>query len=335
MNISIILDHLNGLTKPPGSLGRLEELAAKLCLCQKTLKPQTKPRHIIIFAADHGVTKEGISAWPAEVTELMIKNIVSGGAASSVLANTTNTALDVVDVGSFGQPIDKGNNYKNARIANGTANLAKEPAMTRKQFEQVLQIGSEEAECAINNGAQVVAAGEMGIGNTTASSCLSTLLCDVPVESITGPGAGADDRIISRKIQIVSDAVEKVRSQSVGDNIEDIASVCGFEIAAMAGFYMTAAKLKTIMVIDGFISTAAALIAEVLSNGTRNYMIASHCSAEPGHKILLEKLQLQPLLDWSMRLGEGTGALLVMPLLDAAADIVSKMATFESAGIKQ
>jgi nicotinate-nucleotide--dimethylbenzimidazole phosphoribosyltransferase len=335
LTINEIYNHLNNLTKPPESLGRLEELAAKLCLCQQTLKPQTRPRQIVLFAADHGVVEEGVSAWPAEVTELMIDNILSGGAASSVLAKTTQTQLKLVDVGSLCQNKKDSKFYRCVQIAKGTANLAKVPAMTKEQFEKAVQIGKEEAENAVKNRAKILAAGEMGIGNTTAASCLSVLLCDVPVENVIGPGAGADDKILSRKIQVVCSAIKRIRTQSNGNLAEDIASVCGFEIAAMAGFYIKAAELKTVMVIDGFISTAAALIAEVLFKGSRDYMIASHCSAEPGHKVLLKKLQLKPLLDWSMRLGEGTGALLVMPLLDSAADVMAKMATFESAGIKQ
>lgn len=335
LTISEIRNHLDNLTKPQGSLGQLEELAAKLCLCQQTLKPQTKPRQIILFAADHGVVKEGISAWPAEVTELMIDNILDGGAASSVLAQTTQTELKIVDIGSLSQNKKNCKFFRCAQVAKGTANLAKVSAMTKEQFEKAMRIGKEEAEEAVNNGAKILAAGEMGIGNTTAASCLSAILSDEPVENVTGPGAGADDKILSQKTRIISDAVARVKKNSNGNIVENIASVCGFEIAAMAGFYIKAAELKTVMVIDGFISTAAALIAEVLFKGSRDYMIASHCSAEPGHKVLLKKLQLKPLLDWSMRLGEGTGALLVMPLLDGAADIVTKMATFESAGIKQ
>ena len=335
LTISEIRNHLDNLTKPQGSLGQLEELAAKLCFCQQTLKPQTKPRQIILFAADHGVVKEGISAWPAEVTELMIDNILKGGAASSVLAQTTQTELKIVDIGSLSQNKKSSKFYRCTQIAKGTANLAKAPAITKEQFEKAMQIGKEEAEEAVNNRAKILATGEMGIGNTTAASCLSAILCDVPVENVTGPGAGADDKILSQKIRIISDAVARVKKHNSGNIVEDIASVCGFEIAAMAGFYIKAAELKTVIVIDGFISTVAALIAEVLFKGSRDYMIASHCSAEPGHKVLLKKLQLKPLLNWSMRLGEGTGALLVMPLLDGAADIVTKMATFESAGIKR
>ncbi len=330
-----IHDHLNNLTKPKGSLGQLEMLAAKLSLCQQTLKPRTKPRSIVIFAADHGVVTEGISAWPAEVTALMITNILSGGAASSVLAKSTKTELRLVDVGSYGLPENESDNYRCVKIACGTANLSKKPSMTKEQFKQAALVGRAEAEIAVGKGARILAAGEMGIGNTTSASCITSLLCDAAPESVIGSGAGADEVILSRKRDIVYDAVQRLRNKSNNDFIEDISSICGFEIAAMAGFYCKAFELKRVMIIDGFISTAAALIAEKISPGCCGYMIASHCSAEPGHKILLKKLKLAPLLNWSMHLGEGTGALLAMPLIDAAANITSKMATFESAGIKR
>ncbi len=334
INLETIQNHLDSLTKPPGSLARLEELAAKLCLCQQTLQPQTRPRQIVLFAADHGVIAEGVTAWPSEVTELMIHNILSGGAASSVLAKASHTALKLVDVGSAGRPGQQGDSYRCVKVAEGTANLAQQPAMTKPQFEEAYAIGQQEAEQAVQNGAKLLASGEMGIGNTTAATCLTALLCGCDVAAVTGRGAGADDAMLQRKIAVITAAVERVKSRSKGDLVQDIAAVCGFEIASMAGFYSRAAELKTLVVIDGFISTAAALIAERLVQGSRDFMIASHVSAEQGHRYLLEELQLKPMLEWSMRLGEGTGSLLVMPLLDAAAEITKNMATFESAGIQ-
>ncbi|PIE22695.1 MAG: nicotinate-nucleotide--dimethylbenzimidazole phosphoribosyltransferase [Planctomycetota bacterium] len=330
-----IQKHLDSLTKPIGSLARLEEIAAQLCLCQQTLQPQTRPRNMVLFAADHGVVAEGVSAWPSEVTELMIQNILGGGAASSVLARNNGTALRLVDVGSLGQPRVESESYRCAKLAAGTANLAKQPAMTKAQFEEAYAVGQQEAEDAVQGGARILASGEMGIGNTTAATCLTALLCGCDVASITGRGAGADDAVLHKKIAVIRKAVERVQRSSRGDLVEDIAALCGFEIAAMAGFYSRAAELTTIVVIDGFIATAAALIAERLAKGSREYMIASHSSAEQGHRHLLNELQLRPLLEWSMRLGEGSGALLVMPMLDAAAEITKIMATFESLGIER
>ncbi|MEA1926661.1 MAG: nicotinate-nucleotide--dimethylbenzimidazole phosphoribosyltransferase [Candidatus Auribacterota bacterium] len=329
-----IQEYLDNLTKPPGSLGRLEELAVRLCEIQQTLKLRTSPRLLVVFAADHGVIEEHVTAWPSKVTELMIDNIIAGGAASSVLSDLTDTQLRLVDVGSFAGPRKENMTYRFARIAPGTANLARGPAMTTHQFKQAMAVGAEEISRAVASGVAVVTAGEMGIGNSTPAACLAGLLCDLPAEQVTGRGAGADDAILNQKTSIISEVLERNKSLIKSDILSVIASVSGFEIAAMAGFYIAAAEENLTIVLDGFIATAAALVAETLSPGIRNNMIASHCSAEQGHIKILEKLGLNPLVDWSMRLGEGTGALLVMSMLDAAAAIISKMATFQSAGIK-
>lgn len=325
--------YLDNLTKPPGSLGLLEELAARLCVIQQTLRPRTRPRSLTIFAGDHGVVSEGVTAWPTEVTELMIDNILAGGAAGSVLARLTRTGLRLVDVGSLAPPRPESESYRYARVAAGTSNLARKPAMTKEQFEQAFAIGMEEAERSAYEGAAVVAAGEMGIGNSTPAACLASLLCGIPAEQAVGRGAGADDAALARKKAVVAAAVERAQPPLAFDPATAIASVCGFEIAAMAGFYHAAVEENLTIVLDGFIATAAALVAQTLYPGAAERMIAAHRSNEPGHGRMLEKLKLRPLLDWSMRLGEGTGALLAMPLLDAAAAIVEGMATFESTGI--
>jgi nicotinate-nucleotide--dimethylbenzimidazole phosphoribosyltransferase len=329
--------HLDSLTKPPGSLGRLEELAARLCGIQQSLRPYVRPRRLVLFAADHGVVAEGVSSWPSAVTGLMIRNIVAGGAASSVLARATETDLHLVDVGALSESLPACPGYHTEKVRAGTRNLAREPALTTAEFEQAWAIGERHAGQAAADGMRVVAAGEMGIGNSTAASCLAVLLADVPAEQAVGRGAGADDATLARKREIVANAAGRARETLAAEPPSArgaIAAVAGLEIVAMAGFYAAAARAGLTVVLDGFIATSAALIAEHLFPGTAAALIAAHRSAEPGHAGTLRRLGLAPFLEgWQMRLGEGTGALLLMPLLDAAAAIASGMATFRDAGI--
>jgi nicotinate-nucleotide--dimethylbenzimidazole phosphoribosyltransferase len=328
-----IVRHLDRLTKPPGSLGRLEELAVRLCHIQQSLQPATRPRRLVLFAADHGVVAEGVSAWPSEVTGLMIRNILAGGAASNALARVTDTELTLVDVGALADPLPPRPGYVLARVRPGTRNLAREPALTVQEFDQAWEVGAAQARQAAADGMRVVAAGEMGIGNTTPASCLAVLLADVPVAQAVGRGAGADDATLERKRAIVDAAVR--RTVEDGGSKPGIAALSGLEIAAMAGFYTCAVQAGLTIVLDGFIATSAALVAERLVPGTRECLIAAHRSAEPAHAAVLARLGLSPFLDtWQMRLGEGTGALLLMPLLDAAAAVVLDMATFDQVGIR-
>jgi nicotinate-nucleotide--dimethylbenzimidazole phosphoribosyltransferase len=343
LTAAAIRRHLDNLTKPPGSLGRLEDLAARLADIQQTLAPKTRPRRLVLFAADHGVVAEGVTAWPAAVTHLMVQNIVAGGAASSVLARTTLTELRVIDVGTLGPDLGSAQGYACRKILAGSRNLATGPALSGEEFERALAVGRDQAVAAVEDGMRVVAAGEMGIGNSTPASCLTVLLAGVPVDAVVGRGAGADDDTLARKRAVVGAAVDAQRSILDGERTglagpeevrAAIAAVAGLEIAALAGFFMAAAEYGLTVMLDGFIATAAALIAERLRPGSADVMIAAHCSAEPGHAAALRRLCLEPFLDtWGMRLGEGTGALLLLPLLDAAAAILGEMATFESAGI--
>ena len=335
LTLEAIAHHLNSLTKPPGSLGRLEDLASRLCLIQQTLRPATRPRRLVLFAGDHGVVAEGVTAWPSEVTGLMIDNILSGGAASSVLARATDSELILVDVGAQSPPRPPQPGYMAARVRAGSRNLAAEPALTVEEFELAWDAGAVQAQQAKSAGMQVVAAGEMGIGNTTPAACLAMLLANVPIELAVGRGAGADDATLTRKRAVVAEAVRRVRPRMQEGRKAAIASVAGLEIVAMAGFYAMGAKMGLTVILDGFIATSAALIAQSLAPGTRENLIAAHCSAEPGHKGMLTELGLTPFLDnWQLRLGEGTGSLLLMPLLDAAAAMISEMATFDQAGIQ-
>ena len=319
------LAHLDALAKPRGSLGALEALAARLAATQGTLKPQTRPRRIVLFAADHGCVAAGVSAWPSAVTQLMVGTIAAGKAASSVLARNTGTDLRLVDVGTLGPKLEPAPEfYRYAPVRAGTGNLAVEPAMTVTEFDQAWAIGADEAVRALAEGCKVVAAGEMGIGNTTPSACLAMLLSDVPLDHAVGPGAGSDDKVMASKREVVAVAVGRARR---GTDKAAIAALAGLELVAMAGFYAAAAEAGLTVVLDGYVSGAAALIAQRLAPTCTARMIAGHCSAEPGHRHVLAKLGLAPVLDWSMRLGEGTGALLAMPMLDAAAAIMTEMAT--------
>jgi len=339
-----IWNHLDSLTKPARSLGRLEELAARLCEVQQTLAPQTTPRRIVLFAGDHGVAGSGVSAWPSEVTRLMVKNIRAGGAASTVLARQTRTDAVLIDVGVLGDvcadegqlPAERpGVRFRRRRIRAGTRDLALEPALLLDEFEAAIQVGRDEARRAASDGMRVVAAGEMGIGNTTPSACVAMLLADVPLGEAVGRGAGADDAVLDRKRQVVEEAVARVRRQWAREPLVALAAVAGLEIAAMAGFYAEAHTAGLTIVLDGYVAGAAALIAEVLTPGAARSMVASHLSAEPGHRFVLDRLRLEPFLHWSLRLGEGTGALLLMPLLDAAAAMTTQMARLQDLGISR
>ncbi|MDG2389205.1 MAG: nicotinate-nucleotide--dimethylbenzimidazole phosphoribosyltransferase [Planctomycetaceae bacterium] len=330
-----IQTHLDQLTKPPGSLARLENLATRLAEIQQTLSPVAQPRRMVLFAGDHGVVASGVSAWPSAVTALMVGNILGGGAASSVLAKQSNTDLVLVNVGVKGElngPVTHNSDitYVESCVRKGTRDLSLESAMTVAEFDQAWQVGEREAERAVKDGIKVISCGEMGIGNTTSAACLSMLLADLPLEYSVGRGAGADDEMLAHKRTIVAEAVDRAKILS---DKESIASVAGYEIIAMAGLMAHAAQQGLTIVLDGYVTTAAALIAERLHPGTSQHLIAAHLSAEPGHRLTLNHLGLQPFLEWDMRLGEGSGALLLMPMLDAAAALMSQMATFADLGI--
>lgn len=321
---------LDALAKPRGSLGRLEDIAVALARSQNSLSPRTRPRRLVLFAADHGVVASGVSAWPSDVTGLMIATILRGGAASSVLARETGTELRLIDVGSLSQPpADPPSFYRDARVRAGSRNLAEEAALTPDEFEAAWAVGRQEAERAAREGCAVVAAGEMGIGNTTSAACLTMLLAGAPIDIAVGPGAGADETIVAAKRAVVGSAV----AREAGDADAAIPALAGLEIAAMAGFYAAAASGGMTIILDGYVATAAALIAERRASGTARAMIAAHRSAEPGHERALAKLGLKPLLEMDMRLGEGTGALAAMPLIDQAGAILRDMMLLEEIGV--
>lgn len=339
LDAATVRARLDSLAKPPGSLGRLESLAERICLLQQTLSPRVDRRRLVVFAADHGAVAEGVGAWPSSVTGLIVQAIRNGKAACAVLAESTRTGLRVVDVGTVSDGADFEEDehsavpYRAARVRKGTRNLAQESALAIDEFRDAWRVGEDEARRAVRDEMTVVAGGEVGIGNTTAASCLAALLGKIPVERAVGRGAGADDAALARKRKVVQSTVSRIRPVMETHPDVAIAAVCGLEIAALAGFFATAAQAGLVVVLDGFVATAAGMVAERLSPGTKAAFVAAHCSAEPGHAPLLRALELEPLLDgWGMRLGEGTGALLAMPLLDSAVAMVSRMATLADVG---
>ena len=322
--------HLDSLTKPPGSLGRLEELAARLAVLAGGA-PRVERPHIFTFAADHGVVAEGVSAYPQIVTAQMVENFLRGGAAVNVLARQAEARVVVADFG-VANPIPGSPGLHSCPIAPGTANLARGPAMTRAQALQALETGARLAEQALDAGADLLATGEMGIGNTTAASAIAAAITGAGPERVTGRGTGVDDATLARKVDVVRRALA-VNAPDGRDGLDVLAKVGGFEIAGLVGVILAGAARRVPVVLDGFISGAAALVAVTLAPDARHALFASHRSAEPGHAVMLEHLGLTPYLDLALRLGEGTGAALFIHLARAAARIWREMATFKSAGV--
>lgn len=322
--------HLDRLIKPPGSLGQWETLAERLCTIQQSLTPVVRPAELIIFAADHGVVESGVTLWPSMVTTAMIEQIAQGRSASAVLAQLYEIDYRVVDVGSITPPRITHPKIALRRIASGTRDLSKEPAMTLHEFRQALTIGVDEARMTLLRGAKVVIAGEMGIGNSTSASCLARLLADVPMDQAVGNGAGTNALSFEKKRSAIQVATDHVLERC-GRTIDEaaLAAVCGFEIVAMAGFFVQCAKQKQTILLDGMIATAGALVAQQFYPEVADQMIAAHESEESAHAPMLDKLTLTPMLKWKMRLGEGTGALALYPLLAGAAAWVTQMAKID------
>jgi nicotinate-nucleotide--dimethylbenzimidazole phosphoribosyltransferase len=324
---------LNSLTKPVGSLGFLEDLAVQVYAIQQGRMPIVLNKAVYVFAADHGVTEEGISAYPREVTRQMVLNFLREGAAINVLARLHGVKLAVVDVGVDAdfEGIDSLIHHK---VARGTSNMLRGPAMSIESLRQSFSVGRTLAGDAARAGMTMVAIGEMGIGNTTAASSITCALTGATAEQATGRGTGLSSEAHSRKIVVVQSILAKhfgeVPEPSAFKILERVG---GLEIAAMVGMILGAAENRLIVVLDGFIATAAAALAVALAPETRAYMIAGHQSEEPGHQILLDYLELSPVLSLRMRLGEGTGAVLAMPIIESATALFEQMATFSSAGV--
>jgi len=320
----------NKLTKPQGSLGRLEELSIQLAGIMANPFPSLERKVVIVMAADHGVTREGVSAYPAEVTPQMVLNFLHGGAAINVLARQANARVVVVDMGVATEVEDPSGQLIRRRVGAGTANLAQGPAMTREQAEESIQSGIEIALAEISKGADIIGTGDMGIGNTTSSAAIACALMNQSAENIAGRGTGVDDDGLKRKLTVIARALD-VNKPNTKDALDVLAKVGGFEIGGLAGVMLAAAAHRKPVVVDGFISTAAAMIAVSLAPATRDYMIAAHISQERGHQLMLEWLGLNPLFDLNLRLGEGTGAALAFHLIDASTRILREMATFDEA----
>lgn len=321
----------NQLTKPPGSLGRLEDVAVQLAGLQHTVHPRIDPVHISIFAGDHGVVAEGVSAFPQAVTVEMLRNFVAGGAAISVLARHLGATLEVVNCGTLADPATLPQ-VIHAPVAPQTRNFCHDEAMSAKEWEQALSIGWHALQRAGQHGARLFIGGEMGIGNTTAATALLCALTGLSPEALSGAGTGLDNAGIQRKIRAVQQALQ--RHQALLDDPVAVGrALGGFEIAALTGAYIAAAQAGIAVLVDGFICSAAALTALRLNPSIRDYLIFSHCSAEKGHHTLMQHMQAAPLMDLNLRLGEGSGAALAVPLLRAACALHNEMATFADAAV--
>jgi len=319
------------LTKPIGALGRLEELSVQLAGVSGSLRPPLRPCHVIICAGDHGVTAEGVSAYPAEVTAQMVQNFLAGGAAVNVLARLFGAEVMVVDVGVKSELPEHPQLIK-ANIRPGTNNFYHEAAMTRREALAAIEVGIAVAESAIQNGARLLVTGDMGIGSTTASAAIAAVLTELPVIDVTGLGTGVGRDGWHHKIEVIERALDYLMPD-IHDPVDILSKVGGLEIGAIAGVVLAAAANRTPVIIDGIISTAGAALAVGLCPAAKAFLIPSHQSQEPGHRALLEQMDLRPLMNLDMRLGEGTGALLALPLLDAALATLNEMATFDDAGV--
>ncbi|MDD5687601.1 MAG: nicotinate-nucleotide--dimethylbenzimidazole phosphoribosyltransferase [Elusimicrobia bacterium] len=334
----ILLKHtqkrLDNLTKPLGSLGRLEELAKQVVAITKKESPELKKKVIFTLAADHGVVDECVSCYPKEVTAQMVYNFIRGGAGINVLARHIGAKVIVADLGVAEELKIKDSGFWNKKIAKGTKNFAKGPAMTEDEAIKSIEMGIELVEEELKNGIDIIGTGDMGIGNTTSSSAITSLICNVEVEKVTGRGTGIDDKTLGSKIETIKKAIALNKPNSKS-GIDVLSKVGGFEIGGLAGIILAGAANKIPVVIDGFISGAAALLACAMQPTTREYLIASHCSVEQGHIVILNHLGLKPILNLNLRLGEGTGAALAINIVDASCKILTQMATFDSAEVSK
>lgn len=326
-------DHHDRLTKPPGSLGRLEAVGIRLAAIAGAAPPPVpRPAAVAVFAADHGVTAQGVTPWPQEVTAQMVANFVEGGAAINVLARQVGATVTVVDVG-VARDLDDAPGLRRRKVRAGTADLSRGPAMTPAEVDAALAVGAATADELADHGARALVTGDMGIGNTTASAAVIAALTDRPPADVTGRGTGIDDEMLQHKVAIIEAALARIAPDADARTV--LAEVGGLEIAALAGFIVGGAAHRLPVVVDGVISDAALLAAARLCPGVTDFVFAGHRSSEPGATAVLDHLGLEPLLDLRMRLGEGSGACLAVPILEAAARVLAEMATFDSAGVTE
>ncbi len=324
-------ERLDSLTKPVGSLGQLEEIAGRYAAVVENVRPVMGKKIIFTFAADHGVVAEGVSAYPREVTQQMVYNFLRQGAGINVLARHVGAEVVVVDIG-VDHDFEPAPGLLIRKIARGTRNMAKGPALSPAEALDAVAVGLEMADRARREGATLVGTGDMGIGNTTASSAILSSLAGLPVAQVTHRGTGIDDPALQRKIRVITEAI-RFNAPDPKDPLDVLAKVGGLEIAGIAGLIIGCAFRRIPVVVDGFISTAGAMIAVALNPAIRDYLFASHQSVEIGHRFMWEYLGQKPLLNLSLRLGEGTGAALAMTLIEGAVKILTEMATFSEAGV--
>ncbi|MCL5674900.1 MAG: nicotinate-nucleotide--dimethylbenzimidazole phosphoribosyltransferase [Candidatus Omnitrophica bacterium] len=326
--------HLDNLTKPQGSLGRLEEIAKQVAGITEKEYPKIEKKTVFTLAGDHGIVEENVSAYPQEVTPQMVYNFLGGGAGINVISKYTGCKVIVVDIGVKEKIKSDSPNFKDKKINFGTKNFFKEDAMTKQEAIKSIETGIELVEDEIKNGLDIVGTGEMGIGNTTPSSAITAFVTGKSVKIVTGRGTGIDDTLLNNKIRVIKEGLKK-RKPNSKDGIDILSKIGGFEIGGMTGIILAGAYFRIPIVIDGFISGAAALLAALIEPKVRDFIIASHYSVEPGHKIILDYLGLKPLFNLDMRLGEGTGAALGIGFVDVSLKILNEMATFESASVSK
>jgi nicotinate-nucleotide--dimethylbenzimidazole phosphoribosyltransferase len=327
-----VRNYLDTLTKPPGSLGRLEELAIQLAEITSEAFPIVSPAGVIVFAADHGVVEEGVSAFPQEVTVQMVMNFLNNGAAINVFSQQIGAIFEVVDIGVAADIVAKG--VVKRKVRYGTNNFCKQDALTREEVEKAIAVGFERAERMIQHGSKCLIVGEMGIGNTTPSSAILAVLSGRDISALVGSGTGIAAEKIIHKQKVIARALTE-RKPDRKDPIDILAKIGGLEIAGMTGAMLAAAANRIPILVDGFICTISALLAREICDTASDYMIVGHRSVEPGHEIALQLLGKKPLLDLDLRLGEGSGAAVAFPILQSATLMLKEMATFASAGISK
>ena len=324
------------LVMPTRALGRLHEISERLCGISRTLQPSTKRKAVLVMAGDHGVVSAGVSAYPQEVTGAMVQTFLVGGAGINAISRQVAADVFVVDMGIIAElnrlDLPGSDHLITHKIALGTADFTQGPAMSTQEAEQSILLGFQEATKLYENGVEILGTGDMGIGNTTPSAAIGAVICDVGLDKMVGRGTGVDDAGLARKRDAVARAVA-VNEPAADDGLDILAKVGGFEIGGIAGCVIAGAYHRRPVVIDGFISTAGALIANALCPAVTDYLFAGHCSEESGHRFMLDYLKLDPILDLGMRLGEGTGAALAMSIVDGAVRIFKEVLTFEEAGV--
>jgi nicotinate-nucleotide--dimethylbenzimidazole phosphoribosyltransferase len=323
---------LDNLTKPRRSLGQLEEIAARIVAIREEKRPWISKKEIFVFAGDHEVVSEGVSAYPQEVTGLMVRNLLAGGAGINVLARCASAKVNIIDIG-MKEDLQNAEGLIKKNVKSAAGNIARGPAMTRQEAEKAIVVGIEMVERAYENGTNMIATGEMGIGNTTPSSAVFAALLPAKVIDVTGTGTGLDEKGVKHKVAVIEQAL-KTNRKSLNDPISVLSAVGGLEIAGICGLCLGGAARRMIVVVDGFISSAGALVAMRMNPAVRDYLFFSHQSSEKGHQAFFEKEGVHPILNLDLRLGEGTGAALAMQIIENAIKIHNEMATFQEVGIE-